>query len=193
MSFSVPEIFERIYKDVMIGQTLAFGTKQSGKSHLKKSLSAYTIQKHPETKLIIIDTEGSWEFEFNTVPFYRIINEDIKISQEIIGEKLNGNNFYRTVYKIKDTVKKDIKKLLDSKEPVLFIVELEQPEEIAYFSAYVIEYLYNKQRILRKYWKNNIKDSYLIVLEEVENIFSTHILDRKILNSLLKKLTSAPI
>jgi hypothetical protein len=181
-------LFNRLYSDVIEkGGVHLIGTKQVGKSNLKKSLSAFVMSKHPETKLIIIDSEGSWEFEFNGVQFYRIINGDVSISQEIVGEKLNGSNFYRTTYKIKRSVKQDIIKLLDSKEPVLFICEVEEPEEIAFFSAFVIEYVYNKQRIKRKYHRNHLKDSYFIVLEECENIFSSHSLDKTQLNKLRKK------
>lgn len=145
------------------------------------------MNRHPETKLIIIDTEGSWEYEFNQVPFYRIVNGDVSITEKVIGQKLNGNNFYKKAYQIKELVKQDVINLIASKKPVLFIVELEEPEEIGYFSAFVIEHVYNLQRIRRKYWKNNLKHSYFIVLEECENVFSSHSLGKKQLSKLRKK------
>lgn len=187
MSFS-PSIFDRLYLDILErGGIHTIGTKQVGKSNLKKSLTAYVIQKHPDTKTLIIDPEGRWEYDFNKIQFYRILPNSVKVSEEITGQRLNGSNFTRKVYKIDGTTKQDCLKLLDSKEPVLFIVELEEPEEIGYFSAWVIETIYNKQRIKRKYWKGNLKQSYFIVLEESENIFDNTSLDKLIFNKLRKK------
>ncbi len=188
MSFSPSAVFDRLYLDILErGGVHTIGTKQVGKSNLKKSLTAYTIQKHPETKTVIIDPEGSWQYTFSKVPFYRVLPNSVKISEEIVGQRLNGSNFTRKVYKIEETTKNDCLRLLDSKEPVLFIVELEEPEEIGYFSAWIIETIYQKQRIRRKYHKGNLKQSYFIVLEESENIFDSSSLDKRIFNKLRKK------
>lgn len=187
MSFS-PSVFDKLYIDILEkGGIHTIGTKQVGKSNLKKSLTAYVIQKHPNTKTVIIDPEGRWEYDFSKIPFYRILPNSVKVSEEIVGQRLNGSNFTRKVYKIEETTKNDCLKLLGSKEPVLFIVELEEPEEIGYFSAWVIETIYNKQRIKRKYWKGQLKQSYFIVLEESENIFDQSSLDKTIFNKLRKK------
>ncbi|MCW4015463.1 MAG: hypothetical protein NWF06_03755 [Candidatus Bathyarchaeota archaeon] len=187
MSFS-PSIFDKLYIDILErGGIHTIGTKQVGKSNLKKSLTAYTINKHPETKTVIIDPEGSWQYTFSKVPFYRILPNTVKISEEITGQRLNGSNFTRKVYKIEETTKQDCLRLLESKEPVLFIVELETPEEIGFFSAWIIETIYQKQRILRKYHKGNLPKSYFVVLEESENIFDNSSLDKSIFNKLRKK------
>ncbi len=181
-------IFERLYSDIVEnGGIHAIGTKQTGKSNLKKSLTAHVINNHPETKTIIIDPEGSWEFSFSKIRFYRIPKKSMKITEEQIGQRLNGQVFTRKVYRLDETIKSDALKLLKDKEPVLFIVELDDPEEIGYFSAFVIETIYDMQRIKRKYWKGNLKTSYFIVLEEAENIFDSSSLDKTIFNKLRKK------
>lgn len=181
-------IFDRLYRDVVErGGIHAIGTKQVGKSNLKKALTAYSIQEHPETKTIIIDPEGSWEYTFDKVQFYRILPKSVRISEEIVGQRLNGTNFTRKAYRLDRTTRNDCLKLLKSKEPVLFVVELDNPEEIGYFSAWLIETVYDMQRIKRKYWKGQLKQSYFIVLEESENIFDQSSLDKTIFNKLRKK------
>ena len=145
----------------MKGGIHTIGTKQTGKSNLKKSLTAYVINEHPETKTIIIDPEGSWEFSFSKVRLYRILKKSMKITEEQIGQRLNGQVFTRKVYRLDETIKSDVLKILKDKKPVLFIVELDDPEEIGYFSAFVIETIYDMQRIKRKYWKGNLKTCLL--------------------------------
>jgi hypothetical protein len=185
---SLSYLFNRLYLDVIKkGGVHTIGTKQTGKSNLKKSLTDYVIKNHPETKIVIIDPEGSWEYDFNRVPFYRVLPDTVKISEEIIGERLNGSNFTRKVYRIEETTKRDCLKLLKSKDPVLFILELADPEEIGFFSSWIIEKIYDMQRIKRKYWKGQLKQSYCIVLEECENIFDSSSLDKTIFNRLRKK------
>lgn len=181
-------IFERLYFDIVErGGIHTIGTKQTGKSNLKKSETAYVIQNHPETKTVVIDPSGTWEFDFSKVRFYRIPKKSMQIIEEPIGVRLNGQVFTRKAYKLDPVTQKDILSLLKDSEPVLFIVELENPEEIGYFSAYVIETVYNMQRIARKYHRGDLPKSYFIVLEEAENIFDQSSLDKTIFNKLRKK------
>lgn len=163
------------------------GTKQVGKSNLKKTLTDFVIKQHQETKTIIIDPEGSWEFSFSKIRFYRVPKKTMKISEEPMGQRLNGQVFTRKVYRLDKEIKSDVLKLLKDKKPILFVVELDDPEEVGYFSAFVIEQVYDMQRIKRKYWKGNLKQSYFIVLEEAENIFDQSSLDKTIFNKLRKK------
>ncbi len=181
-------IFNRLYSDIVErGGIHAIGTKQVGKSNLKKSLTAHVIKQHPETKTIIIDPEGSWEFSFSKIRLYRIPKKSMRITEEPLGRRLNGQVFTRKVYRLDKTIMSDVLKLLKDKKPILFVVELDDPEEIGYFSAFVIEQLYDMQRVKRKYWKGNLKHSYFIVLEEAENIFDQSSLDKTIFNKLRKK------
>ena len=181
-------IFDRLYSDIVErGGIHTIGTKQTGKSNLKKSLTEYVIRNHPETKTIIIDPEGSWEFNFSKVRFYRIPKKSMRIREEPMGRRLNGTIFTRKVYKLDKTLKSDVLRLLKDKEPILFIVELDDPEEIGYFSAFIIEQIYDMQRIKRKYWKGKLKKSYFITLEESENIFSSYTLEKNIFQKLSKK------
>jgi len=181
-------ILEVLYNDIIKhGGVHAIGTKQVGKSNLKKTLTDFVIRNHPETKSIIIDPEGSWEYDFSKIRLYRIPKKSMKITEEPIGRRLNGQIFTRKIYKLDRTTKQDVLKLLKDDKPVLFIVELDNPEEIGYFSAFVIETIYDMQRIKRKYWKGNLKTSYFIVLEEAENIFDQSSLDKTIFNKLRKK------
>lgn len=181
-------ILEKLYIDIIEhGGVHIIGNKQVGKSNLKKTLVWYAIEHHPENKTIIIDPEGKWEFDFGEIRFLRIPKNSMKISEEPIGRRLNGAIFTRKIYKLDPTIEAEVLKLIRDPEPILFIVELDDPEECGFFSAFIIETCYDMQRISRKYHKGKLPKSYMIVLEEAENIFDQTSLEKKLFNKLRKK------
>lgn len=157
------------------------GNKQVGKSNAKKVLASLAIQKLPNTKTIIIDTVGKWRFDFDKIGFYTIPKGSLTISEIPIGYRMNGLPFYRKGYRIEAQTEREVKTLLEGKQPIIFDLELEDTEEIGYFEGYIMQTLYEKQRIRNKYWKGKLKDSYLLFLEEAENVFDSSF-DKKLFN-----------
>ena len=185
---SLSPFFDDLYEDVTKkGGCHLIGLKQVGKSNLKKSLTSYVIKKYPESKTIIFDPEGTWQYDFSKISFYRVLENTVKISEEIIGQRLNGSNFTKKCYEIEETTKADCLKLIKSKAPILFSIELTSPEEIGFFCSWVISEIYDMQRIKRKYHKGKLKQSYFLVLEESENIFDSSSLDKAIFHKFRKK------
>ena len=185
---SLSPFFDDLYEDVTKkGGCHLIGLKQVGKSNLKKSITDFVIKKHPESKTIIFDCEGSWVYNFSKIAFYRVLENTVKITEEIIGERLNGTNFTKKCYEIEDITKADCLKLIKSKDPILFNIELTNPEEIGFFCSWVISEIYDMQRIKRKYWRGQLKESYFIVCEEAENIFDSSSLDKAIFAKFRKK------
>jgi len=177
-----------LYNDVLKhGGIHIVGNKQVGKSNLKKTFSQHVMDSHSETKLIIVDVEGRWEYDFNSIRYFVIPKRSISIIEEPIGRRLNGTIFTKKTYKLNAELEKTVLKLLRDKEPILFIVELEDTESCGYFSAFIISQIYDMQRISRKYWHGELKKSYCVVLEESENIFDSQSLEKKLFNSLRKK------
>jgi hypothetical protein len=182
------EVLANIINDITVhGGVHIIGSKQVGKSNLKKQLASYTIQNCPKTKTIIIDPEGSWEFDFDSIRFLRIPKNAVKIVEEPIGVRLNGSVFTKKTYRLNPKIEKTAKQLTLDDEPILFILEFDDPEECGFFSSYVLELIYDYQRIKRKYWKNNLPRKFLVVLEEAENIFDQSSLEKRLFNTLRKK------
>ena len=182
------EVLEKIINNITIhGGIHIVGSKQVGKSNLKKQLSNYAIQNCPKTKTIIIDPEGSWEYDFGSIRFLRIPKNAVKIVEEPIGIRLNGLAFTQKTYRLNPTIAKMAKHLALDNEPILFILEFDNPEECGYFASYILELVYDYQRVKRKYWKNNLPRKFLVVLEEAENIFDQSSLEKRLFNTLRKK------
>lgn len=182
------EILEQVYHDVIeCGGIHVLGNKQTGKSNFKKSFSQFVMEYHSETKLIIIDVEGRWQWDFSSIRYFVIPKNSISIIEQPIGVRLNGSVFTKKTYKLNSNIEKVVLKLLRDSEPVLFIVELEDTETCGYFSAFVISQIYDMQRIARKYWYGKLQKSYCVVLEESENIFDSQNLEKKLFNTLRKK------
>ena len=182
------EVLAKIINDITVyGGVHIIGSKQVGKSNLKKQLASYTIQNYPKTKTIIIDPEGSWEFDFGSIRFLRIPKNAVKIVEQPIGVRLNGSVFTKKTYQLNPKIEKITKQLTLDNEPILFILEFDDPEECGFFSSLILELIYDYQRIKRKYWKNNLPRKFLVVLEEAENIFDQSSLEKRLFNTLRKK------
>lgn len=182
------ESLEQLFDDVLrYGGIHIVGNKQVGKSNLKKTFASHVINQHKETKLIIVDVEGKWQYDFSNIRYFTIPKRCINIIEQPIGRRLNGSIFTRKTYKLNADLEKNVMELLRDKEPILFIVELEDTESCGFFSAFIISQIYDMQRISRKYWHGQLKKSYCIVLEESENIFDSQSLEKKLFNSLRKK------
>lgn len=182
------ESLEQLYRDVLKhGGIHAVANKQAGKSNLKKTFAYYVKNQHKETKLIIIDVEGRWQYDFSSIRYFTIPKRSISIIEEPIGRRLNGTVFTKKTYKLNADLEKHVIELLRDDKPILFIVELEDTESCGYFSAFVISKIYDMQRIARKYWFGKLKRTYRIILEESENIFDSQSLEKKLFNSLRKK------
>ena len=185
---SLAPFFDCLYEDVTKkGGVHLIGLKQVGKSNLKKLLTDFVIKSHPKTKVIVIDSEGSWRFNYSKIAYYTILRNTVKISEEVIGQRLNGSNFTKKCYDIEPITKADSLKLIKSKKPILFNIELDNPEEIGFFASWIISEIYDMQRIKRKYNKGELKQSYFIVCEEAENIFDSSSLDKAIFAKFRKK------
>jgi hypothetical protein len=182
------ESLEQLFNDVLKhGGIHIVGNKQVGKSNLKKTFASHVIKQHAETKLIIVDVEGKWQYDFSNIRYFTIPKNSINIVEEPIGRRLNGTIFTRKIYRLNADLEKNVLDLLRDNEPILFIVELEDTESCGYFSAFIISQIYDMQRISRKYWFGQLKRSYCIILEESENIFDSQSLEKKLFNSLRKK------
>lgn len=181
----------QIVKDASnYGQIHIIANKQHGKSNTKKVLASLAIRSLKQTKTVIIDTVGLWRFDFDSIPFYTIPKRALSIREQPIGIRSNGLPFYEKTYKIAPSVKREVNKLLEGKKPILFDLELESPLECGYFAGYILSYFYEKQRIKRKYHKGKLPDSYLIFLEEAENLFDSGF-DRKMLSKIRKRLNES--
>lgn len=182
------EVLARLVNDITThGGVHIIGNKQVGKSNLKKHIARYAFQNCSEVKTIIIDPEGSWEFDFDSIRFFRVPKNSMRIVEEPIGVRLNGSVFTKKTYRMSQTIAKTVKQLVLDDEPILFVIELDDPEECGYFSAFVLEIIYDYQRIKRKYWKGNLPRAFLVVAEEAENIFDNQSLEKRLFNTLRKK------
>jgi len=169
---------------VQFGGIHLVANKQVGKTNAKMCLTseAMTI---PNLKTIIIDTVGIWRNRFSQIRFYTIPQNSLTITEQPIGYRLNGSPFYRKTYKIRQPYHCEALKLINDPKPILFDIELKDTEAIGYFASWIIETLYDKQRIRAKYWKGNLQHTYLITLEEAENIFDSSF-DKKLFNRMRK-------
>lgn len=149
--------------------------KQCGKSNAKKVLASSAIRSL-NAKVVITDTVGKWKHDFINIPYYTIEANSLRITEKPLGAEVRKTYDFR-----KDSVKKEVNYLLDSKSPILFDLELEYPEELGYFNGYIMLYLYRKQRKLNNYWKGKLRNSYLIFIEEIENVFNSTF-DKRILS-----------
>lgn len=182
------ESLERLFNDVLKhGGIHIVGNKQVGKSNLKKTFASHVMDNHKETKLIIVDVEGKWQYDFSNIRYFTIPNDTISIIEKPIGRRLNGTVFTKKTYRLNADLEKAVLELLRDNEPILFIVELEDTESCGYFSAFIISQIYDMQRIARKYWHGQLRRKYCIILEESENIFDAQSLEKKLFNSLRKK------
>ena len=155
------EILEQVYHDVIKHSGVhILGNKQVGKSNFKKCFAQHVTEYYKETKLIIIDVEGRWQYDFSNIRYFTIPKNSISIIEQPIGVRLNGSVFTKKTYKLNADIEKVVLKLLRDNEPILFIVELEDTETCGYFSAFVISQIYDMQRIARKYcWRASEEDS----------------------------------
>jgi len=132
------------------------GNKQVGKSNLKKLLASTAI-KSLNTQVIICDTVGIWKYDFDKIGYYTIPKGCIRCN--------------RKAFKIDETIKNEVIYLLNDKKPIIFDLELEFTDQLGFFDGFIMSYLYDKQRNLTKIHKKNLPDSYLIIIEEAQNVF----------------------
>ena len=166
----------KILKDAQkFGGIHLSANKQCGKSNAKKVLASLAIRSL-NAKVVITDTVGKWKYDFVNVPYYTIKANSLRITEKPLGAEVRKTYDFRN-----EQTKKEVNYLLDSKSPILFDLELEYPEELGYFNGYIMLYLYRKQRKLNNYWKGKLRNSYLIFIEEIENVFNSTF-DKRILS-----------
>lgn len=143
----------------------------------------------PNTYVIIVDTLPNWCQKFDRVPYFTVLESDVReVSSNIeISEGFSYLTWAKRYY-INDLPFKFLDRMLRQKQKIiLFNIELEEIDLVGVFQAKIIDYLYQKQRIQKKYWKDNLPHQYIIISEETEAVFDTSLLDRKIMNRTRKQ------
>jgi hypothetical protein len=161
--------------------------KGYGKSTALKAVARY-YAKQPDTTVIICDTILNWCLDFDTCPYYTVKQDAIK--EQTKNVEIEDGKSYLTwakEYIIDSEPFEFLNEMIKRKEHlILYNVELQEIETVGIFQAKTIDWLYQRQRIKKKYWKGNIPEQYVLISEETEAVFD-NTLDRRIMSRTRKQ------
>jgi hypothetical protein len=162
--------------------------KGYGKSTAMKSVARY-YAKQPDTYVIIVDTILNWALDFDKCPMYTVKQGDVRETTKNV-EINDGKSYlvWQKQYIMNPEPFAFLKEALKRKQHlILFDVELQEIDKVGVFQAKIIDFLYQRQRIKKKYWKGNLPEQYVIISEETEAVFDNSTLDRKIMSRTRKQ------
>lgn len=164
------------------------GSKGYGKSVALKHIAWFYAQQ-PDTTVLICDTIQNWIHSFDTCQYYTVKENAVtEISRNVELHEDMGYLTWAKQYRIDSEPFEYLEDMLKRKRRlILYNVELQEIDLVGVFQAKIIDYLYQKQRIQKKYWKDKLPHQYVIISEETEAVFDTTILDRKIMNRTRKQ------
>ena len=162
--------------------------KGYGKSTALKHIASF-YSKQPNTYVIIADTILNWNLNFDKCPFYTVKQDAITETTKDV-EINDGKSYlvWAKEYNIDPEPFEFLSNMIKQKQSlILYNVELMEIDTVGVFQAKLIDFLYQRQRIKKKYWKGNIPEQYVIISEETEAVFDNSTLDRKIMSRTRKE------
>lgn len=175
------ENFEDYLKSISLrnGGVHFVSGKGYGKSTALKHIARY-YSKQPNTYVIIADTILNWCLSFDSCPFFTI-KEDA-IQEKVKNIEINDGKSY-LVWAKEYLIDREPFDFIDSmikqkQQLILLNVELMEIDLVGTFQAKLIDHLYQRQRIKKKYHKGNLPEQYVLISEETEAVFDNSTLDR---------------
>jgi len=161
------ELIQKVSGDLVI-----LGMKNTGKTTLLMNL-ARELRCSPNNHIIVFETFPKWVFEFDTIPYYFVTNNDIA--------KIKGTKDYT----VKN--KEEICNILKTNKDIIFSIECLDMEKISTFMSYVIYVIYRKQYLRAKNKQlENMGENYWFLTEEAHNLLDSSVLQKKVFNKLRK-------
>jgi len=163
------------YKELIqsvTGDLVILGMKNTGKTTLLMNLGR-ELRTNPTNHVIIFETFPKWIFEFDTIPYCSITDDDIA--------KLKGSKDYT----IKN--KEKIADMLKTNKDIIFSIECLDMEKISTFMSFVIYAVYRKQyRRAKDGHLKDIEENYWFLTEEAHNLLDSSVIAKKVFNKLRK-------
>jgi hypothetical protein len=153
--------------------------KGYGKSTALKHIARY-YSKQPNTYVIIADTILNWCLSFDTCPYYTVKEDAIQEKTKNI-EINDGKSYlvWAKEYLIDPEPFRFIDAMIKQNQQLILLnVELMEIDLVGTLQAKLIDFLYQKQRIKKKYHKGNLQEQYVLISEETEAVFDNSTLDR---------------
>ncbi len=187
--------FEEYLKSVNLrhGGVHFVSSKGYGKSTALKHIARFYANQ-PETNqnelfVIVADTILNFCLDFDTCPYYTV-KEDA-IQEKTKNVEINDGKSYLVwakEYVIDPEPFEFLETMIKQKQHlILFSIDLMEIDLVGVFYAKLIDYLYQKQRIKKKYHKGNLPEQYILISEETEAVFSNSTLDRRIMSRTQKE------
>lgn len=162
--------------------------KGYGKSTALKHIARFYAEQ-PNTYVIVCDTILNWALDFDKCPCYTVKQGDVREVTKNV-EINDGKSYlvWAKEYIMNPEPFEFLKAMLKRKQKlILFDIELQEIDRVGIFQAKIIDFLYQKQRIKKKYWKGKLPEQYVLISEETEAVFDNSTLDRRIMNRTRKQ------
>ncbi|MFZ0447349.1 MAG: hypothetical protein WAM95_22490 [Bacillus sp. (in: firmicutes)] len=182
--------FEEYLKSVNLrhGGVHFVSSKGYGKSTALKAIARF-YAKQPDTYVIICDTILNFCLDFDKCPYYTV--KENAIQEKTKNIEINDGKSYLVwakEYIIDPEPFEFLNEMIKEKQHlILFSIDLMEIDLVGIFYAKLIDFLYQKQRIKKKYHRGNLPEQYVLISEETEAVFSNSTLDRRIMSRTQKE------
>jgi len=167
------------------GDAVIISSKGLGKTTLLKWLIR-TFREQPENRCIVFETFPKLIHELDKMPYMVIEDSDVVATNEYpYVQKGDSYLIWNTNYFLVN--EEQVKDFLDKNKDVIFLIEVQDLDRIAWFMASVIYYFYRKRYLTAKrYGLEKIKENTIFFCEESYAMLDRAVISKTLFNRLRK-------